>query len=105
MWRCRGAQRIEAQGDHGSTHQQVDPDLHQRPDHAQATQPQEDNMNDAVKRQDITIYTIASVKGHLFAQEYNPASGKVEDRHFYHALKQGYVEGFLAGFEHKLTGE
>jgi hypothetical protein len=54
---------------------------------------------------DVTLYTIASIKAHSFAQEYNPASGKVEDRHFYHALKQGYVDGFLAGFTHKLTGE
>jgi hypothetical protein len=53
---------------------------------------------------DVTLYTIARVKAHSFAQEYNPSSGKVEDRHFYHALKQGYVDGFLAGFEHKLTG-
>ena len=54
---------------------------------------------------DVTLYTIASIKAHTFAQEYNPSSGKVEDRHFYHALKQGYTAGFLAGFVYKLTGD
>jgi hypothetical protein len=55
--------------------------------------------------EDLTLYTIARVKAHSFAQEYNPASGIVEDRHFYHALKGGYVDGFLAGVAYKLTGE
>ena len=44
MWRCRGAQGKQEKSDHGSAHQQVDPDIHQRPSHAQDAQPQEDNM-------------------------------------------------------------
>jgi hypothetical protein len=48
---------------------------------------------------------IASVKGHNFAQKYNTLSGKVEDRANYHALKEGYTAGFLAGFVYKITGD
>ena len=50
-----------------------------------------------------TIMDIAIVKGHAYAQEYNPSTGKVEDKHNYHALKEGYVAGFLEGFAHRLT--
>jgi hypothetical protein len=48
---------------------------------------------------------LAIVKAHAFAQEYNPTNGKVEDRLGYHYLKEGYTEGFLAGFIYKITGE
>ena len=52
-----------------------------------------------------TLYEIALVKSYSFIQEYNPISGQVEDKHGYLLLKEGYIEGFLAGFSHKLTGE
>ena len=48
---------------------------------------------------------LAIVKAHAFAQEYNPTNGRVEDRPNYHALKEGYTEGFLAGFVYKITGD
>ena len=48
---------------------------------------------------------LAVVKAHAFAQEYNPTSGRAEDRQGYHALKEGYTAGFLAGFVYKITGE
>ena len=48
---------------------------------------------------------LAIVKAHAFAQEYNPTSGRAEDRQGYHALKEGYTAGFLAGFVYKITGE
>ena len=51
------------------------------------------------------IMGLAIVKAHAFSQEYNPNSGKVEDRANYHALKEGYTAGFLAGFVYKLTGD
>ena len=51
------------------------------------------------------IMGLAIVKAHAFAQEYNPSTGKVEDRPNYHALKQGYTAGFLAGFIYKITGD
>ena len=51
-----------------------------------------------------TLYEIALVKSYVFTQEYNPYSGRVEDRDGYRFLKEGYIEGFLAGFAHRLTG-
>jgi len=51
-----------------------------------------------------TLTDIAITKGHAYAQEYNPSTGRVEDKPNYHALKQGYVEGFLAGFAHRIGG-
>jgi hypothetical protein len=51
-----------------------------------------------------TLYEIALVKSYAFTQEYNPYSGRVEDRDGFRFLKEGYIEGFLAGFAHRLTG-
>ena len=50
-----------------------------------------------------TIEDIAITKAHAYAQEYNPSTGKVEDKPNYHALKEGYTAGFLEGFAHRLT--
>jgi hypothetical protein len=52
---------------------------------------------------EITLYGIASVKAHTYAQEYNPSTGTVQDKPNYHALKEGYTAGFLEGFAHRLT--
>ena len=54
---------------------------------------------------DITLYTIAKVKSYAYCEEYNPISGQVEDKHGYTFLKEGYIAGFLAGFNYKFTGE
>ena len=51
------------------------------------------------------LYDIALVKSYIFTHEYNPSSGRVEPRQGGQYLKEGYVEGFLAGFEYKFTGE
>ena len=51
------------------------------------------------------LTALAIVKAHTFSQEYNPTYGIVEDRPNYHALKEGYTAGFLAGFVYKLTGD
>ena len=60
------------------------------------------------KRQDmekaITLYTVAVVKAHDYAQEYDPTSGRVKDRDGYHYLKAGFMDGFIAGFAHKMGG-
>ena len=48
---------------------------------------------------------LAVVKAHAFSQEYNPTNGRVEDKPNYHALKEGYTAGFLAGFVYKITGD
>ena len=53
---------------------------------------------------DITLYKIAIVKAYAYCEEYNPYTGKTEDKTGASYLKQGYVDGFLAGFSHKLTG-
>ena len=52
---------------------------------------------------DLTLYDIARNKAHAYAQEYNPSTGRVEDKPNYHALKEGYMAGFLEGFAHRLT--
>ena len=51
------------------------------------------------------IMGLAIVKAHAFSQEYNPSTGQVEDRLTYHALKEGYTAGFLAGFVYRITGD
>jgi hypothetical protein len=48
---------------------------------------------------------LAIVKAHAFSQEYDSNSGRVKDRPNYHALKEGYTAGFLAGFNYKFTGD
>jgi hypothetical protein len=48
---------------------------------------------------------LAIIKAHIFSQEYNPTTGRAEDKPNYHALKEGFTAGFLAGFEYKFTGE
>ena len=50
-----------------------------------------------------TLYDIASVKAHVFAQEYDKTTGVVSPRHNYHDLKEGYLAGFLEGFSHRFT--
>jgi len=52
---------------------------------------------------EITLYGIASTKAHAYAQEYNPSTGKATMKPNYHALKEGYMAGFLEGFAHRLT--
>ena len=53
----------------------------------------------------LSIYNIAIVKSYSFCEEYNPVTGKVEDKFGYPHLKEGYIAGFLDGFAHKLTGD
>jgi hypothetical protein len=58
-----------------------------------------------LKFREPTVEDIGIVKAHAFAQKYNPSTGQVEDRPNYHALKEGYTAGFMAGFAYKFTGE
>jgi hypothetical protein len=53
--------------------------------------------------QDLTLYTIAQVKSYAYCEEYNPYTGRTEQKKGYLLLKEGYVDGFLAGFAHRLT--
>jgi hypothetical protein len=50
-----------------------------------------------------TLYDIASVRAHVFAQEYNETTGMVSPRHNYQSLREGFMAGFLEGFSHRLT--
>jgi|TARA_R110000822_G_scaffold77095_4_gene185145 hypothetical protein len=56
------------------------------------------------KQVDVSLMDIAIVKGHAYAQGYNTYIGKIEDREGYMYLKQGYTDGFLAGFAHRIGG-
>lgn len=53
---------------------------------------------------DITLYNIAAVKAFAYCEEYNTATGRTEERNGARFLKEGYIDGFLAGFAHRLTG-
>jgi hypothetical protein len=52
-----------------------------------------------------TIYNIAAVKAYNYCEEYNPYTGRTEQKKGYLLLKEGYIAGFLAGFTHKFTGD
>ena len=52
-----------------------------------------------------TIIDIALVKSYAYIEEYNPSTGRTEEKHGARLLKEGYVDGFLAGFEYKFTGD
>ena len=60
-------------------------------------------MMDKTRHAKSTLHDIAIVKAHAYAQEYNTHTGRVEDKPNYHALKEGYMAGFLEGFAHRLT--
>jgi hypothetical protein len=53
----------------------------------------------------ITLYTIAQVKSYNYCMEYDSCRGIEVERSGSNYLKQGYIDGFLAGFTHKITGE
>ena len=66
-------------------------------------EPYEEYFMDKTRHANSTLYDIASVKAHAYAQEYNTHTGRVEDKPNYHALREGYMAGFLEGFAHRLT--
>jgi hypothetical protein len=63
------------------------------------------DMNLDEMADDITLYTIAQVKSYNYMMEYDPNSGVEVERLGSNFLKQGYIDGFIAGFTYKLTGE
>ena len=62
-------------------------------------------MSKILDKTELTIYKIAAVKAYNYCEEYNPISGQTEQKRGYLLLKEGYVDGFLAGFTYKLTGD
>ena len=61
-------------------------------------------MNDEEAKANHNLFNIALVKSYAYCEEYNPYTGRTEPKHGANYLKEGYVDGFLAGFSHKLTG-
>jgi hypothetical protein len=55
--------------------------------------------------QQIAIIDIALVKSYSYTQTYDPTTGRLSDKDGHTYLKEGYIDGFLAGFTHKLTGD
>ena len=54
-----------------------------------------------MKKRDIALLDIAMVKAWNFSMEYDTCSGREKERDGYPYLKEGYIEGFLAGFAYK----
>ena len=50
------------------------------------------------------LIDIALVKAYTYCEEYNTATGRVEERHGTRLLKEGYVDGFLAGVAFRMGG-
>lgn len=69
------------------------------------TDPFFEEISDTDDEEKANIMGLAIVKAHIFSQEYNPTTGRAEDKPNYHALKEGYNAGFLAGFTYKFTGD
>jgi len=57
------------------------------------------------QRKQFSLTDIAIVKSYTYCEEYDTSSGQVKMRDGHRYLKQGYIDGFLAGFAHKLGGE
>ena len=51
-----------------------------------------------------TLYNIAKVKSYAYGEEYDPYSGSTEEKVGSKFLRKGYVDGFLAGFAHRMGG-
>ena len=52
-----------------------------------------------------TLFNIALVKSYAYCEEYNPYTGRAEPKQGASYLKEGFVDGFLAGIAYRLGGE
>jgi hypothetical protein len=50
------------------------------------------------------LIDIALVKAYNYCQEYNPSSGQTQNKVGARLLKEGYVDGFLAGVVFRMSG-
>jgi hypothetical protein len=57
-----------------------------------------------IEQEDIALYDIAIVKSYNYCEEYDSNSGQTQIKDGHRYLKQGYIDGFLAGFAHRLGG-
>jgi hypothetical protein len=62
-------------------------------------------MSKALNKEEYTLLNIAMTKAWNYGMEYNPTSGREQERAGFDYLKEGYIEGFLAGFAYKFEGE
>jgi hypothetical protein len=68
-------------------------------------QPKEDNMSKTEEYENMTsLLNIAIVKGYIYCMEYDTYSGREVEKVGSMYLKQGFVDGFLAGIAHKMGG-
>ena len=58
-------------------------------------------LNEAEGEDGIDILGIAMVKSYAFIMEYDPVSGREVEKHGYHFIRDGYIDGFLAGVAFK----
>jgi hypothetical protein len=61
-------------------------------------------MSKALTKTELTLYNIALVKSYNYCEEYDSNSGQTQIKDGHRYLKQGYIDGFLAGFAHKMGG-
>jgi len=52
-----------------------------------------------------TIYDIALVKSYTYCENYDPHSGRVTEKMGSNYLKEGFIDGFLAGVAYRLGGD
>lgn len=52
----------------------------------------------------LTLYNIALVKSYAYCEAYNPTNGRCEPKQGERYLKEGYVDGFLAGVAFRMGG-
>ena len=47
------------------------------------------------------LVQIAMIKAWNYAMEYDPVSGREVEKDGFHYLRNGFIQGFMAGFTHK----
>ena len=52
-------------------------------------------------KEEFTLLNIAMVKAYNYGMEYNQTAGREQERLGFDYLKEGYIQGFLAGFAYK----
>ena len=61
-------------------------------------------MTDEESIEAFSLHGIALVKAYTYIMDYDSNSGRAVEKTGSIYLKEGYVDGFLAGFAHKMGG-
>jgi hypothetical protein len=56
------------------------------------------------REEQFTLLNIAISKSYIYSMDYDSNSGREVEKTGSVYLKQGYVDGFLAGFAHRMSG-